>query len=274
MATDRLQRAALWLYKQTDRSGLLETAPARRVFEWAYAQYKRRLEDPFHHLARRHPELFGGGHVLDVGANIGYTARVFASVLQPGFSVWAFEPASDNIRALQGMVGRSGLEASVQIVRAAVSDHAGTIDLVLNPDHPADHRIQAGADGIAHGRSVERVRLTTIDDEVSERGLRPVAFIKIDVQGCELSVCRGMVHTLDENPAAAIAVEFAPDLMRTFGDKPTDLPRFFAARGYRPFRLALRGEMAPMSDADFLAPMPSRGYIDVLFLRPNAEAGR
>ena len=274
MAADPVQRAALWIYKHADRSGLLETAPVRQLFTFVYGQYKRRIEDPFHHLARSHPELFAGGHVLDVGANIGYTAGVFATVVETGFSVWAFEPASDNVRKLQAMVDDRGLQSAVKIVRAAVSDCRGTIDLVLNPDNPADHRLPAPSGPAPPDRATERVPLTTVDDEVRERSVRPVSFIKIDVQGCELSVCRGMVRTLADNPSAAVAVEFAPALMRTFGDDPEALPRFFADRAYVPFRLKLRGELVPMQGADFSAPMPPRGYIDVLFRRERREGGR
>ena len=60
MASSLLQRTALWIYRQADRSGALSSRPARRVFELAYGRYKRHVEDPFYNLARRHPELFAG----------------------------------------------------------------------------------------------------------------------------------------------------------------------------------------------------------------------
>ena len=95
-------RVGLWLYRQVRRTGLLSIPPARRAYERVYAQYKRHVEDPFYNLTRRHPEFFTGGHIIDVGANIGYTAGVFATVIQPGFRVWAFEPSSENFSTCRG----------------------------------------------------------------------------------------------------------------------------------------------------------------------------
>jgi hypothetical protein len=80
-----------------------------------------------------------------------------------------------------------------------------------------------------------------------------------------------MAATLDDNPDAAVAVEFAPALMRSYGDDPDDLPRFFAARAYDAFRLTQRGELEPMGSEGFRSALPSRGYIDVLFMRRRAE---
>lgn len=271
MAGNLLQRVALWMYRRAERSGVLANRPGRRLYEIAYGRYKRHVEDPFYNLARRHPELFAGGHILDVGANIGYTTVIFATVIQPGFQVWAFEPASDNLRRLQSVIDQRRLQSIVSVRRAAVSDRSGTTDLVLNPDNPADHRLPALPGSAPAVRPTQRVAVTTIDDEVQARGITPVSFIKIDVQGCELRVCRGMTATLDDNPAAAVAVEFSPELMRTYGDDPEDLPRFFAGRAYEAFRLTQRGDLEPMDAAAFRGRLPSRGYIDVLFTRRRGE---
>ena len=43
-----------------------------------YLLYKRYLEDPFAALAKIRPSLFRGGDILDTGANIAYTASLFA----------------------------------------------------------------------------------------------------------------------------------------------------------------------------------------------------
>jgi hypothetical protein len=65
------QRIDLRMYRQAIRLGLLSRKRAQRLFGRAYFTYKRRLEDPFHALTRRHPQFFMGGHAIDIGANIG-----------------------------------------------------------------------------------------------------------------------------------------------------------------------------------------------------------
>src|SRR5436305_14886932 len=99
MALD-LSRAGLWVYRHVRRTGLLDVGPIGRAYEAVYARYKRHMEDPFYHLTQRHPELFTGGHIIDAGANIGYTATVFAAALDGGFTVLAFEPSSENFNRL------------------------------------------------------------------------------------------------------------------------------------------------------------------------------
>ena len=61
-------------YSLVRRSGFLRTSLGRRLFKSAYFLYKRYLEDDLQHLLRAFPYLVGEGHVLDIGANIGYTA--------------------------------------------------------------------------------------------------------------------------------------------------------------------------------------------------------
>lgn len=263
-------RAALWLYRQVRRTGVLSIPLAGRAYELVYAGYKRHVEDPFFNLTRRHPEFFKGGHIIDVGANIGYTAGVFAAVIRPGFSVWAFEPSMENFQRLQDSIGRRRLQHVITARRAAVADRVGTMDLLVNPAHPGDHHMAAahgGADGPSRAAGVERVRVTTIDDEVRAGAIAPVAFIKIDVQGYELHVCRGMSETLDANRGTAVVVEYAPEHLKQYGVQPRALASFFAERGFRGYRVTQRGRLEPIDALDLPAQLPPPGYIDILFTR-------
>lgn len=260
-------RTALWLYRQVRWTGVLSIPPVKRAYEFVYAQYKRRFEDPFYNLARVSPALFRGGHIIDVGANIGYTTGVFSTAIEPGFRVWAFEPSLENFSQMERSMRHRRLLDIVTVRHAAVADRAGTIDLALNPDHPGDHRVIAPAadGGPRREGAVERVPVTTIDLEVGAGGIAPVAFIKIDVQGYELHVCRGMSDTLAANPRAAVVVEYAPDLLRQYGVEPAALLQFFFQRGYSAHRVTQRGALVAMRDLPENLPPP--GYVDVLFTR-------
>jgi hypothetical protein len=71
-------------YSLARKAKLLQLGWFRNAFVASYFLYKRLYEDPFWVLAQQRPELFANGDVLDVGANIGYTASVFARTLKPG----------------------------------------------------------------------------------------------------------------------------------------------------------------------------------------------
>src|SRR5207249_239530 len=120
-------------------------------FVRTYFAYQR-LGDPFAALTRRQPDLFRGGHVLDVGANIGYTASVFARALAPGFKVFAFEPERQNFERLVRTMRRRGLADRVEAVHAAVGASEGTVGLWRDVRHHAGHRITT--DAFRAGRGV------------------------------------------------------------------------------------------------------------------------
>jgi FkbM family methyltransferase len=273
MAPD-VSGAGLWLYRHVRRTGVLSLPPARRAFELVYGRYKRHFEDPFWALTRRHPSLFTGGHILDVGANIGYTAGVFAAAIQPGFQVLAFEPSSENFHHLQRSIAQQGLAHVIVARRAGIADRAGTMELVLNPDHPGDHHMAPSAGGgEAAGGAVERVPVITVDEAVRSAGASPIAFIKIDVQGYELHVCRGMIATLEANPAAAVVLEYSPDSIRQYGGDPEGISRVFAPRGYAAYRVTQRGRLEALDVHALPGALPAPGYIDILFTRaaPSAD---
>ncbi len=134
-------RAITGLYALTRRSGLLETRPGERLFTASYFLYKRYLEDPFAGLAKSHPGIFRGGDILDIGANIGYTASLFAAASDHDARVYAFEPEPFNFRLLKTTIQTHGIKEKVTPVHSAVGEQRGEIKLWINDHHHADHRI-------------------------------------------------------------------------------------------------------------------------------------
>lgn len=263
-----LQKLLLSAYVRVKDSGLLDGAIAQAAFIRAYFLYKRWLEDPYAALVRARPDLFASGDVFDVGANIGYTATVFAGALSPERRVWAFEPEARNFEILSDVIRSRSLEGRVEPVRAAVGREDGSVRLWINPDHPADHRVLTGAleARLAPGKRWESVPLVSLDSFASSRAIDSVGFVKIDVQGYELAVCQGMRRTLERNPSACIAVEHAPSEAREIGMDAGGVAAFFAARGYRAWVLDRRGNLSA-ADPDAEIQRTGRSYVDVVYAR-------
>src|SRR5580700_1152687 len=112
------------VYNVAHSAGLLDLPLFKRVFLFSYFLYKRWYEDPFWTLAKRSPELFTGGDILDIGANIGYTACVFAAAMQANrkapSKVYAFEPDLASFETLGEIVRRKDLGDSVEMFNMAV----------------------------------------------------------------------------------------------------------------------------------------------------------
>jgi FkbM family methyltransferase len=262
-------RAALAAYRLVRRSGLLELEPVDAAFCAAYFLYKRHLEDPFAELAAAHPELFAGGSVLDVGANIGYTATVFARAVQDGEKVFAFEPDSDNFQRLRRTTARL---SAVEPRQLAVGRAPGQVELWRNLDHHADHRVTTTYfDERASDEDRSAVAMTSIDVFVEERGWPSIAFIKIDVQGYEIEVCRGMVATLERNPNAVVAVEYSPDSSEELGFGRDEVLEHFENLGYEALLVSRSERLVPVTAQEIQRLGENGGYADVLYRRRGRQ---
>lgn len=264
------QKFLLWIYKIVQKTGLLEKIWFKKIFWAAYFFYKRHFEDPFFGLTQRYPELFQGGHILDIGANIGYTATVFAKVMTSGFRIYAFEPERKNFVSLRQIIKINQQREIIIPIQAAVGETQGIIQLWHNKNHHADHRIATKEFqnlGIDLGK-VSTVNLWSIDSFVeSELDNARVKFIKIDVQGYELPVCLGMEKTLAANPNAVVALEYMPDSIRELGFEPEKITKFFQDRKYFIYLIGKKGNLAIANHQLMNELAKKRGYIDLLFSR-------
>jgi FkbM family methyltransferase len=250
-------------YSLVKRSGFLETSLGRRFFKSAYFVYKRYVEDDLEDLVRAFPSLVRGGNVLDIGANIGYTASVLARAIAPDEKVYAFEPEPFNFRILEQTALQREFSGKIVPLQLAVGAENRTINLWINDRHHADHRVVTEQFGSAHpGSKQVSVSLVSIDSFLESKP-RNVSFIKIDVQGYELAVCQGMQETLRQNPDIAIVLEFMPSAMRELGFEPSHLIDFLVARDFKIYRIHPRGKLSlGMPDI-----MNDSSYFNLLFSR-------
>ena len=266
----RLLPALSVAYSLARRSKLLGAPWFQSLYVWAYFSYKRHLEDPFDGLVRLRPNLFRGGHILDVGAHIGYTSSLFRRVLTPGFRVYAFEPDPSNVQLLRRTVRACRAEGVIVPVAAAVADRDGVADLWQNPRHPGDHRLASPAfrEWAADPSGGIQVPLWSLDGFLRAQGdTSPVAFVKIDVQGSEPAVCRGMEELLARCPGVTVAVEYAPLELRSQGFTPESLLDFFRSREWRVYVLKKDGSFVPAPAGSLDAAIQARGYLDLLCSR-------
>jgi len=169
-----------------------------------------------------------GGTVADVGANLGWHTLALSQAVGPTGRVMAFEPEARNYELLRGNVERNGAR-NVTALNCGLSDQVGTARLNLHPSNFGDHRLAAADDSV---RTVQEIKLTTLDQALAEVPAGALKFVKIDVQGHELQVLRGMGTTLARHPDVVLAVEISPDLLPAAGCSATALMTFLQAAGF------------------------------------------
>lgn len=250
-------------YSLVKRLGVLETPIGRRLFRSAYFFYKRHIEDDLEDFLQTFPTLVRGGDVLDVGANIGYTAAVLARAIDPGRKVYAFEPEPSNFKLLEGTAQQPEFEGKIIALQYAVGAASGTTDLWVNDHQHGDHRVITGRFRSEHPDVKQvSVDLVSVDSFLKNRQ-ENIAFVKIDVQGYELAVCHGMLDTLRENPALSVLLEYMPSAMRDLGFEPSHLIDFFLERDFKIYQVQPKGKVS--------LGMPNirrdSGYVNLLFSR-------
>jgi FkbM family methyltransferase len=127
-----------------------------------------------------------GMTVIDVGANVGVYTFSAAQRVGVAGRVYAVEPFSGCVRALEETCRVNGL-TQVRVRAGAASDANGTARLAL---HSASE-VNSLEFGAAGTENFEVVRCFTLDSLVEEEGLQRVDWLKIDAEGHEMSVLRG-----------------------------------------------------------------------------------
>lgn len=138
---------------------------------------------------------------LDIGANVGkYTKYLVEHI---GATVYAVEPSSATFKKLQQAT--AGL-VRVHPLQVAISDHNGCTKLF---SETATSETATLDPRLLHANAVaEEVRIVTVDTLVKDLSLSRIDFIKIDTEGWEYEVLKGMQQTLRDFKPKYIQFEF------------------------------------------------------------------
>lgn len=163
--------------------------------------------------------------VVDVGANIGYVSLVAA---KHGGRVLAVEPAPDNVARLRRNLALNPRHAAkVEVEAVALAAQPGPMTLYASPAEPQKSSLGFRA---GDARAVH-VTVRTLDEVVQAHQLRPLAFLKIDVEGAELDVLHGGLTTLREDRPLVLC-ELNADMQAAMGRTCRDLIGCLEALGY------------------------------------------
>jgi FkbM family methyltransferase len=217
-----------------------------------------------------------GMHTVDVGAHLGYHTLLMSHCAGLDGSVLAIEPEPGNYRLLAANMLLND-RRNVQLREVAVAESEGDEGLYLSRDNLGDHRLQP-----TPGRDHVVVRTTTLDALL---GQARVDFIKLDTQGSESRILRGMTRLIQHNrPHLACLSEFAPGLLALAGTSIADFAAALEAQDARAFELKLMpdrlvlGRLAPLTQGlqRLAVPLAQTGQVDestniLLFFGEAAE---
>lgn len=158
-----------------------------------------------------------GSVVWDVGANTGYYTKKFAAAVGPQGKVVSFEPSPETYAQL---AAACSVLTNIILENFALSDFDGSAELFLSTQSTKDSFFRKG------NRNDRSVSVRVIKGD-SYRGTQPPGLIKIDVEGFEMEVLRGMKQTLKAGSLKCVCVEVHFSIL-TARNRP-DAPREIVA---------------------------------------------
>jgi FkbM family methyltransferase len=159
--------------------------------------------------------LSRGRTVYDIGAHVGFHSLLCSRIVGPAGRVCAFEPLPRNLRYLHEHLALNNA-ANVQVIEAAVADHATEEAFAENGSYMG--RLRQGG--------TLSVKTVAVDAMVQAGDLPGPDYVKIDVEGAEMRVLRGMRETLATYRPTLLLATHSPDLHR-------ECIQFLTELGYR-----------------------------------------
>ncbi len=168
-----------------------------------------------------------GSTVWDIGANVGHYTVKFAEAVGERGHVVAFEPSAVNRRELEAAVSNF---SNVEVVAKAMGSQESQQFLMQGEDElGATSRVVE-----QNATDAEVIDVTTGDIFAGGRSDGYPAFIKIDVEGFELDVLRGMRQVLRSKNLVTLGVEVHFSLLSQRGqaDAPAEIEQMLGDAGF------------------------------------------
>jgi FkbM family methyltransferase len=184
--------------------------------------------------------------VLDIGAHHGLYTLIASKRVGPSGRVFAFEPSPRERKALRWNVALNRCK-NVVLEGLALGNEEGEGSLYVVQGHETGcNSLKPPAlSGIT---CAVPVHVSSLDQWLGAHQVKAVDFIKLDVEGGELSVLQGAQRLLESAPRPVILAEVQDIRTKPWGYRANEIIRHLSSKGYRWFSLTADGAVAPLDD--------------------------
>ena len=167
---------------------------------------------------------------VDIGANIGFFTNYGASLVGSKGHVFAYEPNPECVDRIKKNLELNQFK-NVKILNKALSDSIEQKKFYVGKQH-ALSSLHEGSELMELDKTI-KVQASTLDTEIQTLKIKPenISLIKIDVEGHEFNVFKGMTGLLEHKPT--IIFENNPLALKECGYSLTDIwENFIQGNGY------------------------------------------
>ncbi len=166
-----------------------------------------------------------GGHMVDVGANLGYFSLLWAARKKSN-SVTAFEASPRNFELLTNNVALNGLDTQIEIRPDAVGKENGVMEFDIGPED------QTGWGGLTtrHSDRTQRVPVVRLDSALES--VNRITLLKVDIEGADTWALLGAEALLREKRIEHVWWEQNRFRMRALGIPARQAAEFLRELGY------------------------------------------
>jgi len=202
-----------------------------------------------------------GMTVIDVGANVGYYTLLASKLVGLKGRVYSFEPDPYNFTLLKKNVEINKCE-NVYIFNMAVSEKTGIVKLYRDSKNYGAHSLIKHV--VKNPRDYISVGAVSLDDFF--KGFEsPIDVIKIDVQGSEGKVLRGMERIIRANKNLKMHIEFWPWALEKAGEPPKDFLITIRNYGFNIF--LIDSSIIKLTDFENILRKRNNSHVNILCIK-------
>lgn len=175
------------------------------------------------------------GCFIDVGANVGYLSAVAMSLVGPNGQVHSFEPVREHFERLKQLqIQNPRYSLTINAFALGDKDEKSKISITNRPNIGWNSMVPGGMP--AHlTRRVDEIEVHRLDDYLMKHRIQNVGLIKIDVEGFETQVLKGLSRYFEQGNKPLILCEIAPACYPLLGSTLEELSVWMRQWGYRSF---------------------------------------
>jgi FkbM family methyltransferase len=181
-----------------------------------------------------------GDTFIDVGANIGYLTAIAAGCVGREGEVHSFEPVPEYFRKLRKLAKMNN-QFKIVVNQFALGDVEGKVKIYVPEGNIGNSTIIPDLISKTKLKKIIKVPIHRLDEYIREKKLNNIKLIKIDVEGFEFPVLKGLEKYFSESrntgTCPLILCEIHPSVYPSLGYRLQDLFDYMERFFYYPFEI-------------------------------------